>query len=112
MVMLLAISDIFLYSGTRGTNYSMAVLEAMAAGCAIIASVVPQSNATLLAEGRGIAVEPGNSTAISDALVRLCSDLALLPQMGQLAREYVATHHNAEMLGRSLLRASFFVPPL
>ena len=112
VVMLLAISDIFLYSGTRGTNYSMAVLEAMAAGCAIIASVVPQSNATLLAEGRGIAVEPGNSTAIGDALVRLCSDLALLRHMGQLAREYVATHHNAEMLARSLLRASFFAPPL
>src|SRR5437588_10932550 len=90
----------------------MSVLNEKAEGFANIASVVPHSNATLLAEGHGIAVEPGNSTAIGDALVRLCRDLALLSQMGQLAREYVATHHNAEMLARSLLRASFFAPPL
>ena len=112
VVKLLGIADIFLYSGTRGTNYSMAVLEAMAAGCAVIASVVPQSNARLLAEGRGIAVEPGSSAAISQALVRLCCDLALCRQVGRLAREYVEHYHNAQILLRSLLRASYFAPVL
>jgi len=110
VVTLLAISDIFLYSGTRGTNYSMAVLEAMAAGCAVIASKIPQSNARLLADGRGIPIEPGSAASIGDALVRLCCDLALCRQMGQLAREYIAQYHNAQMLKRSLLRASFFTP--
>jgi len=110
VITLLGISDIFLYSGTRGTNYSMAVLEAMAAGCAVIASVVPQSNARLLAEGRGIALVPGNATEIATALARLCSDLVLCRQMGQKAREYVANYHTAVMLKRSLLRASFFAP--
>ena len=112
VVMLLGISDIFLYSGTRGTNYSMAVLEAMAAGCAVIASVVPQSNARLLAEGRGIPVEPGSSAAISQALVRLCNDQELCRQMGPMAREYVERYHNAQMLLRSLSRASYFAPVL
>lgn len=112
VIILLGISDIFLYSGTRGTNYSMAVLEAMAAGCAVVASVVPQSNARLLAEGRGIAIVPGDAAAIGTALTRLCSDLALCRQMGQMAREYVATYHTAQMLKRSLLRASFFAPSI
>jgi len=82
----------------------------MAAGCAVIASVVPQSNARLLAEGRGIALVPGNATEIATALARLCSDLVLCRQMGQKAREYVANYHTAVMLKRSLLRASFFAP--
>jgi glycosyltransferase involved in cell wall biosynthesis len=110
VVTILGMSDIFLYSGTLGTNYSMAVLEAMAAGCAVIASVAPQSNARLLAEGRGIAIQPGNATEIGTALARLCSDPALCHQMGQVAREYVTTHHSALMLKRTLLRASFFAP--
>jgi len=112
VVALLAISDIFLYSGTRGTNYSMAVLEAMAAGCAVVASTSPQSNAKLLADGRGIAVVPGDVLSVATALARLCADRELCYQMGQLAREYVTHYHNAEMLRRSLLRATFFSPVL
>jgi glycosyltransferase involved in cell wall biosynthesis len=112
VVTLLGISDIFLYSGTRGTNYSMAVLEAMAAGCAVIASVAPPSNARLLADGRGIAITPGNAGEIGAALARLCGDSALCRQMGRMAREYVAKYHNALMLKRGLLRASFFAPPI
>jgi glycosyltransferase involved in cell wall biosynthesis len=112
VVALLGISNIFLYSGTRGTNYSVAVLEAMATGCAVIATVAPQSNARLLAEGRGIAVAPGNAMEIGAALVRLCNDPALCLKMGRLAREYVGTYHSARMLKRSLLRASFFAPSI
>ena len=112
VIMLLGISDIFLYSGTRGTNYSVAVLEAMAAGCAVVATVMPQSNAQLLAEGRGIAVTPASAPEISSAIVRLCNDTILCQQMGQMAREYVAAYHSPLALQRSLLRASFFVPTL
>lgn len=112
VVTLLGMSDIFLYSGTRGTNYSMAVLEAMAAGCAVVASTSPQSNAKLLAGGRGISVIPGDAVAIAAALVSLCSDMELCYQMGRLAREYVAHYHSAEMLRRSLLRATYFSPAL
>ena len=90
----------------------MAVLEAMAAGCAVIASTTPQSNARLLAEGRGIAIRPNDASEIGNALVRLCSNLELCSQMGDMAREYVATYHNTHMLQRTLLRASFFAPKI
>src|SRR5260370_37544800 len=90
----------------------MAVLEAMAASCAVVATNAPQSNAKLLADGRGIAMKPGKSAEIGAALVRLCNDLALCRQMGKSAREYILTHHTAAMLKRNLLRASYFAPPL
>jgi glycosyltransferase involved in cell wall biosynthesis len=106
VVMLLAVADIFLYSGTRGTNYSMAVLEAMAAGCAVIASTSPLSNARLLADGRGVAVAAEDAEQISQALVLLLNDLKLCHKMGQLARNYVAMHHSAASLRRTLARVS------
>jgi glycosyltransferase involved in cell wall biosynthesis len=106
VVALLAISDIFLYSGTRGTNYAMAVLEAMAAGCAVIATTSPFSNAKLLAEGRGIALPTEDVEQICEALVRLVNDPELCRQMGHLARNYVATQHNATMLKRVLMRTT------
>jgi glycosyltransferase involved in cell wall biosynthesis len=109
---LLSITDIFLYSGTRGTDYSMAVLEAMAVGCAVIASTAPQSNAQLLADGRGILVPPGDAAAIATSLVELCSNEQLRTRMGHLARHYVAQHHNPALLKRSLLHATYFTPQL
>lgn len=111
VAMLLGISDIFLYNGTRGVN-SMAVLEAMATACAVVASTIPRSNASLLAEGRGIAIEPGNSGAVAAALSHLCNDLELCAQMGKRARNYIATYHTAQMLRRNLWRASFFAPEI
>ncbi|HJT55528.1 MAG TPA: D-glucuronyl C5-epimerase family protein [Ktedonobacteraceae bacterium] len=108
VVTLLAISDIFLYCGTRGTNYSMAVLEAMAAGCAVIASTRPLSNAKLLAGGRGIAVPTEDIKQTCDALVRLLNDPELCRQMGRLARDYVVTEHNAAKMKCALLRATYW----
>ena len=105
VIRLLSASNIFLYSGTRGTNYSMAVLEAMAAGCAVVASISPRSNARLLAEGRGIAIDVGKAHEIALALVRLCNDRECCQQMGQDARDYVALHHNAHALRATLLHA-------
>jgi glycosyltransferase involved in cell wall biosynthesis len=103
---LLAFSDIFLYTSTRGACFSMAVLEAMAAGCAVIASTEPLANAQLLAEGRGIAVPPGDAEQTALALVRLVSDLELCRRMGELARDYLAVHHSAASFRRTLMRAT------
>ena len=103
---LLQLSDIFLYAGTRGTNYSMAVLEAMATGCAVVATTEPRSNAHLLAEGRGLAIAPGDDEALAGALGQLMRSTAARRAMGRLAREYVAVHHSAEALRASLLRAA------
>jgi glycosyltransferase involved in cell wall biosynthesis len=103
---LLAMSDIFLYTSVRGACLPMAILEAMASACAVIASTQPVSNATLLAQGRGIAVPPGDVAQTSEALVRLLSDPELCKRMGMLAREYVMTYHSPVAFRRALLRVT------
>jgi glycosyltransferase involved in cell wall biosynthesis len=106
VISLLRMSDIFLYTSTRGACMSMAVLEAMASGCAVIASNRPLSNAHLLADGRGIAVPAEDVEQTSQALVRLLNNLELCRHMGRLAKHYVATQHSAAMFMRTLLRAT------
>jgi glycosyltransferase involved in cell wall biosynthesis len=106
VISLLGLSDIFLYTSTRGACFSMAVLEAMASGCAVIASTEPISNARLLAGGRGIAVPPADVEQTSAALVRLMNDPKLCHYMGSLARDYIATHHNPTVFKRTLLRVT------
>jgi glycosyltransferase involved in cell wall biosynthesis len=108
VISLLALSNIFLYTSTRGACFSMAVLEAMASGCPVIASVEPDSNARLLAEGRGIAIPPNDVEQTSAALVRLMNDPELCRRMGNLARDYIATHHNLTVFKRTLLRATYW----
>lgn len=106
VISLLAMSDIFLYTSTRGACLSMAVLEAMASSCAVIASTRPLSNARLLADGRGIAVAAEDVSQTSQALMRLLSEPALCRQMGGLARDYVAVEHSAAQFRQTLLKVS------
>lgn len=104
---LLRISNIFLYTSTRGIN-PVAVLEAMAAGLAVIASTAPRSLEQTLAEGRGIALPVGDTAAVSAALVQAINDGPRCRQMGRVAREYIAARHSAEALRRCLLRATYW----
>jgi glycosyltransferase involved in cell wall biosynthesis len=90
VVRFLSAIDIFVYAGVQGTNVSMAVLEAMGAARAVIATTAPRSNAYLLADGRGIAVPPGLSSALSDAIVFFARDTNSRQQAGRMAREFVS----------------------
>ena len=103
---LLSISDIFLYTGTAFSGYAMPVLEAMAAGCAVVAANVPKSTAILLADERGISVAAHDSEQTGDALLTLLNDAALRMRMGYLARDHVALLHNTDQLKRALLHAT------
>lgn len=109
---LLMMADIFLSVGTRRADDILMVLEAMAAGCAVVATRTSLSHARLLTEGRGISVLPDSAAEIGIALTDLCKDLELCQHMGHRAREYVAHHHTIQVLQRSLLHASFFAPTL
>jgi glycosyltransferase involved in cell wall biosynthesis len=105
---LLSISDIFMYTSRRGACFSMAVLEAMASGCAVIASTEPISNAHLLSEGRGIALHSNEPEQFAKALVQLVNDPELRTKMGLLARSYIAEQHSATMFRRALLRTTYW----
>ncbi|HZU68969.1 MAG TPA: D-glucuronyl C5-epimerase family protein [Ktedonobacteraceae bacterium] len=106
VISLLGISDIFLYTSRRGAGYPMAILEAMASECAVIATNDPLANEYMLAEGRGIIVPIDDARAVSDALVSLIHNGQLCRLMGSRARSYVAAYHSAITLRRSLLRVT------
>lgn len=108
VIELLSISDIFLYTSTRGACFPMAVLEAMASGCAVIASKQPMSNAHLLAQGRGIAVDAGDAEQTADALEQLINSAELRYSMGRSARNYIKEQHSPEKFRRDLQRASYW----
>lgn len=103
---LLGISDIFLYTSTRGACFSMSVLEAMASGCAVIAATEPLSNAYLLAEERGIAIPSRDVEQTAAALARLINDPECCRRMGRLAREHIMQKHSPALFRRTLLRAT------
>ncbi|GAC1342479.1 MAG: hypothetical protein NVSMB27_01400 [Ktedonobacteraceae bacterium] len=106
VITVLGISDIFLYTSWRGAGYPLAILEAMASGCAVVASTEPIANAYLLAEGRGVAVPPGDVARTSAALLQLLGDREGCHLMGQLARSYVAEFHSPAVFRRTLQRAT------
>jgi glycosyltransferase involved in cell wall biosynthesis len=99
---LLSVSDIFVYAGTQGTNISAAVLEAMASGCGIVATPVPESNEVLLAEGRGQVVPVSSEEATRNAVFMLIKEDNLRTEAGTRCRSYVKTHHSLVRLRRML----------
>jgi len=106
VITILGMSDIFLFTSWRAAGYPLAVLEAMASGCAVIASTESLANQEMLAEGRGVVLPVGDAEGASRALVKLVSDPELCRQMGSLARNYVVVRHSAKRFRRSLVRVT------
>ena len=102
--------DVFVYAGLQGTNLSMAVLEAMAAGCAVVATTAPASNSWVLAEGRGEAVPPGDHAALERAIARFLSDPALRRSAGLRARDFVGRSFSPEAVKDAVLSGLGIAP--
>jgi glycosyltransferase involved in cell wall biosynthesis len=90
---LLAASDIMLVT-LRPSDVFRAVLpskmlEAMAAARPIVLGVEGEARDTLLAAGAGIAIPPGDSAALADAVCALARDPAQRAAMGASGRAFV-----------------------
>ena len=79
-------SKIFVFPSIQ-ENFPMVLLEAMAAGCAIITTSI-EGNSEVVGTS-AIKVEPGNVEQIRDALKTLTNDPEQVQQYGQLARDRV-----------------------
>ncbi len=76
-------------------GFSNALLEAMAAGRAVIATTVG-ANPEAIADGEsGFLVPAGDSAALADRLAELLRNPALLPELGEAARRRVAAEFSA-----------------
>ena len=99
---LLQISDIFIYAGVTGSNVSLAVLEAMSTGCAVIATNSPRSHENLLADKKGIVIPVKDSSAITKSLILLAENSELRKQLGENARKWVIKNHSLQALRESI----------
>ncbi len=94
---LLAACDVFalpsLYEGS-----TLAGLEAMAAGRAIVSSDIPGTDELLSNEDNALLVPPGDSGALAQALNRLLNDAELRGDLGRRARERVQRDFTAEAM--------------
>ena len=95
-------ADCFVYPARRGANTPYAVLEAMACGLAVVATTAPPIHGSMLADGRGIAVEPGDRDALRDGILAFLRDPPRAAAAGAAARGYVETHHSPAEADRAV----------
>lgn len=105
---LLSMSDIFLFTSWRAAGFPLTVMEAMASGCAVIASTESLANRQMLAGGRGVVLPPGETEQIGKALIRLVTDSELRACMGGSARAYIEKHYSPPVFKRALQRATYW----
>ena len=89
--------DVFALS-SRTEGYSVALLEACAAGLAVVATNVG-GNGEIIEDGiTGLLVEQGNQASFSGALGRLLASGALRAQLGSRARAWAASNASLEAM--------------
>lgn len=84
---LLASSTVYVAPNTGGESFGIVVAEAMAAGCAVVASDIPAFR--LVLGENGLLVPVGDMTALAEAVSGLLSDNAEAGRLGAAAREAV-----------------------
>lgn len=98
-------ADVFCFP-TLADTYGVSLLEAMACGCAAVASHTG-GPAEILDEDRGIRIpltDPRQYVHdFADALVELASNFDLRSRLGANARRYVVQEHDWDRIGRQLL---------
>lgn len=82
----------------------LAVIEAMRAGLAIVASDLPGTRELLPGSDCGLRV-PNDAGALADALCALAADPGLRQRMGAAARARYARHHAPATMAAGVLRA-------
>ena len=90
-------ADVFCAPSLRGESFGVVLLEAMAAGTAIVASNLP-GYANVARAGRdALLVEPGNSEALAETLVRVLQEPATARELVE-SGEQRADHFSMDRL--------------
>jgi phosphatidylinositol alpha-mannosyltransferase len=85
-----ATGDVFVSPATGNESFGIVLVEAMAAGRAIVASDIPGYRSVVTPEVNGLVAPPGNAAALADAIVRLALDPALRKRLAVAGREHAA----------------------
>lgn len=95
----LAAADLFVMP-SLSEGLPLALLEAMFAGCPIVATDVGQVRVALDGGTAGVLVEPGSAAALADALDRLLSNPAEARRLGNLAALHAAAEFDLSHMVR------------
>jgi glycosyltransferase involved in cell wall biosynthesis len=82
---ILAGSDMFVLT-SHSEGLSIAILEAMASGLAVVATDVGDNRHLIADEEQGFLVAPGDGDALAERILTLCSDPEQMRRMGASAR--------------------------
>ncbi len=94
---LLKSQQIFVLS-TRWEGMPLALVEAMAAGCACVATLVPGVEGVLEHGRTGLMVPPSDPSALAQALKGLLTDPAEAERLANAAREQALTAHGLPLM--------------
>jgi len=81
----------------------LAILEAMAAGKAVVASRVGAISHLVISGQTGFTVEPRDVPGLRDSILRLMENQRLREQFGEEGRLLVTSHYSAEKMAKSYL---------
>jgi glycosyltransferase involved in cell wall biosynthesis len=81
----------------------MSILEAMSAGLPVVSTPVGGIPEAVISGETGLLVEPGNSDALSEALLTILSDSALGEEMGRKGRILQQQSFSSESMGSRCL---------
>ena len=93
----LAATQVFVLS-TRWEGMPLALVEAMAAGCACVATDVVGVREVIDQGRTGLLVPPGDATALADALQQVLLDPAMAARLGAAARAQALKAHGHELM--------------
>jgi glycosyltransferase involved in cell wall biosynthesis len=96
---LLRAADVFVLP-SYGEGLPIALLEAMAAGNAVIATPVGAIPDVVSPGTHGILVPPGDATAVAMAILAMAGDRDALARMQQACRKCIAERYSLEQLAR------------
>jgi len=103
---LLAASDLVVLPSLR-EGLSIALLEAMAAGKPIIATSIGSQREVASRADMARLVRPADALALSEAIVRLAGDEALMARLGASARAVYESHYTENRMLRSYRQLYF-----